>query len=252
MKPHPFISAAAFGLALMFVGCAEKKESPAEKKKDAIHCGPLEKTVGQAPENLMPVQTVLPGEPPTYTLTFPESAVDVSLNGLIDHEGKTIDNAYTAQKIAGKKICVYFGFPECTDFCPPSTAAIIEASGGFDSDVVYLFITSKTASSDTSKKGYSAEDMKAWRARDGANRINSIYATAPAHILNKIYEKIPIHDERGIHVPYLMFFNEQGIFQGAVQPLTLERKPAPWEVKKSMREIFGLKPRLDSLQTLEH
>jgi cytochrome oxidase Cu insertion factor (SCO1/SenC/PrrC family) len=163
------------------------------------------------------------GEEPAaaYKITLPQKLGTVNFNGLIVHTGKPIDDAYTKKHFQGKKLAIYFGFPDCDWFCPPSASAIMTAAQDHK-DIQFIFIASET--------GYTGEDMKKWLESFKGQDVKAIGITGEVDQLSALHKSMRVHDERGNHLPLVIFVNEQGAVAGSAFTI----KPAPVKGEKPL------------------
>jgi cytochrome oxidase Cu insertion factor (SCO1/SenC/PrrC family) len=161
-----------------------------------------------------PLNAQADNDKPSYKIELPKNLGAVSFNGLTDHAGKQIDDAYTAEHFKGKKLAIYFGFPDCEWFCPPSAQAIKTASSDFK-DVQFIFIASET--------GYTPKDMQGWLESFDGKSFKAIGITGEVDQLKQLHKAMRVHDERKIHLPLLILIDENGVVKGSA--ITI--KPAP-------------------------
>jgi cytochrome oxidase Cu insertion factor (SCO1/SenC/PrrC family) len=166
-------------------------------------------------------------ETPAYAITLP-GGEKISLLGLVDQNGRIIDNEYLAGAFKNKKVMLYFGFPDCDFFCPPSTRAMIESLRHFnDSRILPVLIASRT---DLQGRPYTPERMQSWLENFRQQGIHVVGLTGDPVLLEKIYTQMQVIDGRGNHVPYVGLIDTQGHFLGGVAPVTLTKdamgKPA--------------------------
>ncbi len=178
--------------------------------------------------------------------------LEISLNGLIDHEGQVIDDAYAYRHFAGKPLIIYFGFTgsaetgakACTVFCPPATQTLVDELHGLD--IVPVIISSKT--------GRSPSDMEEWMQnmgvrsdRDGVREIGAIGLTGSDERLQELYAQLPVIESDGNHIPYMLVVDEAGTFLGVVR--AIEFDGSRW-IPDSDRFRAELRDKLPALFTL--
>ncbi|MBI1300791.1 MAG: hypothetical protein GC137_03940 [Alphaproteobacteria bacterium] len=134
---------------------------------------------------------------------FADGSKTVSLLGLIDQTGETIDEAYLTEHLKGKRLMLYFGFPTCEVFCPPSTNAMMQLADRHP-ELVPLVIANQP--------GYSVEDMAVWAGKiDPESRHGVIALTGSEHKLAVIFQTLNVNVQNGsIHLPTVEFIDETG------------------------------------------
>ncbi len=186
-------------------------------------------------------QNKKPATPNPFPLTL-HTGEQLDLRGLTDHTGSTIDDAYMQDiKNSGNNIALYFGFPDCNAFCPPSMATFTK----MPEDSQLIFITSQINPS--TKDVYSANDMQQWLngERDGTQEWlgtlpdsvsqkidiafpNAIALTGPAELLQDITDTMHViykGNDKGVHSEMVTFFDTCGDYAGRANPIRESRTP---------------------------
>lgn len=194
-----------------------------------------------------------------------DQQINLSLNGLVDHNGIVIDEEYAAEHFAGKKLLVYFGFPTCDVFCPPSTDAIhtVLSDKKFQ-DIVPVFISSEA--------DQDADAVRGWIRHMGVQGNVNMLGTKEAigitagnaqgrHYLDQWYGAWKIHNSRGDHTPAVFAIDEQGRRIGAGLPLQKNpqfRQGDPWgelylpnpnRLRSDLERVFDLQDSAPHLDT---
>lgn len=250
MKTQPLKTLTVTALLAMAPGCERQAPAPAAPAHNDNAPCPL-CTGGfnevAAPAEATPQQP--PEQKPAYMITL-KDGTKIDLAGLQDHTGRTLDAAYLQERFAGKKIVVYFGFPDCTWFCPPSTSGIMMALDAFAAAGIQpVFITSTL--DPKTKTPYTPPRMAEWVNRFNGARHQSIALTGSAEQLRSIYKAMQVNDERGNHVPYMGLVGPDGAFLGSAVTVTVHKnnagkaylKPSPQLLIPAIEEHFGLTPK---------
>lgn len=174
----------------------------------------------------------------------------VDLSGLQDHTDHAVDPAYLNEKLAGKRTVLYFGFADCTWFCPPSTKAVMTALDSFpDESIQFVVIASRT--DPNTKQPYTTARMAEWVKSFKGESRNVIALTGPTEKLSAIYRAMQVHNETGVHVPTVALIDGKGIMLGGAPTVTAHMdaagkpflKPAPQLLIPAMQQHFGLNPK---------
>jgi cytochrome oxidase Cu insertion factor (SCO1/SenC/PrrC family) len=244
---------AATVMALTAAGCDSKK--PDNPVKPAIPM--CNGCVEEPPAPVVEPQTS-PAKPEAakpYLITL-KNGQTVDLSGLTDHTGRKVDAAYLQEKFAGKRVVPYFGFADCTWFCPPSTKAVMTALDSFpDGSIQFVVIASRT--DPNTKQPYTPERMAEWVKSFNEERRGVIALTGPTEKLSAIYQAMQVHNEAGVHVPTVALIDEKGIMLGGAPTVTAHKdaagkaylKPAPQLLIPAMQQHFGLNPKAPAADT---
>jgi cytochrome oxidase Cu insertion factor (SCO1/SenC/PrrC family) len=244
MKTSFTILAGVVGVA-MLTAC-EKSPEPPKAEKTEEHCPLCVSDFNNAAAPSTPAAPKV-----AYQIALPNGTANdagVQLAGLVDHQGRAVDAAYMNAHFAGKRLVIYFGFPDCDWFCPPSTKAIMQALEGFKNQgIVPVFIASRTDPS--TKTAYTPERMNAWLQSFGGDDIGGIALTGPVEILGAIYRQLNVNDPNGNHLPYVALIDGSGTFLGGAQTITAGKEqgrnvlyPAPQILITAMTDKFKLTP----------
>jgi len=170
----------------------------------------------------------------------------ISFKGLVDHNGEEITEDYIKQNLQGKKLAIYFGFPDCEWFCPPSTEAIMNVvNSKTTKPFTPIFITSHL--DPETGQTYAPERIKEWLDSFGGDQAGAIALTGHYSNLAVILHQMNVLDERGNHVPYVALIDEEGNFTGSATPISLRKRangkpyltPEPEQLTREIGSKFG-------------
>lgn len=227
---------ASVALALSLAACSsdEQKSDPACCTTDAFN----NVVVGTSEQKVA-------GDYPLRF--FKDGSKTVSFLGLSDQNNETIDAQYLADHLKGRRLMLYFGFPDCTDYCPPSTSGMMQLADRH-TEIVPIVIANQP--------GYSHQDMAEWAERiDPINSRGVIALTGSPQKLAAIFQTLNVNVQNGtIHLPTVEFIDETGkwrasaaaIKEGIVQkydPDHIELESAYQEAYSSQNNLEPYVPR---------
>lgn len=244
----------ALASVLFAQGCAKKDAPPESKSTEEITVQMpaccvkkphgLDAVFAEAAPAAKSQQNSEQNSDADYHIKLPEGG-QAHLLGLIDQNGSVLTLEYMQKNLKGHKLAIYFGFPDCTWFCPPSARAIVSALRQFP-DIVPVFIASRT--DPNTSEVYTPARMKEWIENAGLK--NAIALTGPEELLARLYTDMQVLDANGNHVPYVGLVDERGNFLGGAAAVTLHHhpdgeaylEPASENIINAIKENFHLQP----------